>query len=304
MDPFPPSRAEAVRLARERGEGLGEKVLPAGSQRRLQPVVDKFFYSLAANAIETQRLGLWWANRMLATDAAARREADALLARPLRDRREQGARLPDDAPAERDVSRAAPPATLRDLLVGILKDPGDARLSRQRREHQEASERELRPRAARAVLDGRRQLHRARRARGRARVHRLDQRRAGRSSSTPTQHDSGEKTFLGRTGPFNGEDIIDIILEQPVTAEFVSAKLYRYFVRDEISAPVQARARPHVPRQRLSDQAAAEADLPLEGFLQPARRTRRRSRARCSSWSRPTGSWGCARCRRFPTSAA
>ena len=30
MDPFPPSRAEAVRLARERGEGLGEKVLPAG----------------------------------------------------------------------------------------------------------------------------------------------------------------------------------------------------------------------------------------------------------------------------------
>ena len=30
MDPFPPSRAEAVRIARERGEGLGEKVLPAG----------------------------------------------------------------------------------------------------------------------------------------------------------------------------------------------------------------------------------------------------------------------------------
>ena len=42
------------------------------------------------------------------------------------------------------------------------------------------------------------------------------------------QHDSGEKTFLGRTGPFNGEDIIDIILAQPVTGEFVAAKLYRY----------------------------------------------------------------------------
>src|ERR1044071_9181891 len=41
MDPFPPSRAEAVRWARERGEGLGEKVLPVGTQRRLQPVVDK-----------------------------------------------------------------------------------------------------------------------------------------------------------------------------------------------------------------------------------------------------------------------
>ena len=54
------------------------------------------------------------------------------------------------------------------------------------------------------------------------------------------QHDFGEKTFLGRTGPFNGEDIIDIILEQPVTAEFVAAKLYRFFVRDEISAAVRA----------------------------------------------------------------
>src|SRR5947208_846916 len=30
MDPFPPSRAEAVRIARERGVGLGEKVLPEG----------------------------------------------------------------------------------------------------------------------------------------------------------------------------------------------------------------------------------------------------------------------------------
>ena len=27
------------------------------------------------------------------------------------------------------------------------------------------------------------------------------------------QHDFGEKTFLGQTGPFNGEDIIDIILD-------------------------------------------------------------------------------------------
>ena len=61
MDPFPPSRAEAVRIAQERGEALGVKVLPGGTSRRLQPIVDKFFYSLFANGIETQRLGLWWA---------------------------------------------------------------------------------------------------------------------------------------------------------------------------------------------------------------------------------------------------
>ena len=34
------------------------------------------------------------------------------------------------------------------------------------------------------------------------------------------QHDFGEKTFLGKTGPLNGEDVIDTILAQPVTAEY------------------------------------------------------------------------------------
>ena len=38
------------------------------------------------------------------------------------------------------------------------------------------------------------------------------------SSSIRTLHDFGDKTFLGRTGPFNGDDVIDIILKQPVTA--------------------------------------------------------------------------------------
>jgi uncharacterized protein (DUF1800 family) len=53
------------------------------------------------------------------------------------------------------------------------------------------------------------------------------------------QHDFGEKTFLGRTGPLDGTDIIDTILKQDVTAEFVAAKIYRYFVRDEISPAVR-----------------------------------------------------------------
>ena len=65
MDPVPPSRADAVRQARDHGEALGVKALPEGSPRRLQPVVDKFFYGLRANSIETQRLGVWWATRML-----------------------------------------------------------------------------------------------------------------------------------------------------------------------------------------------------------------------------------------------
>ena len=32
-----------------------------------------------------------------------------------------------------------------------------------------------------------------------------------------SKHDERDKTFLGRTGPFDGVDVLDIILEQPVT---------------------------------------------------------------------------------------
>jgi uncharacterized protein (DUF1800 family) len=54
------------------------------------------------------------------------------------------------------------------------------------------------------------------------------------------QHDFGEKAFLGRTGALDGEHVIDTILAQPVTGEFIAAKLYRFFVREEVPAAVAA----------------------------------------------------------------
>jgi len=49
------------------------------------------------------------------------------------------------------------------------------------------------------------------------------------------QHDFGEKTFMGRTGNFDGDDIIDIILEQKATATFIARKVYRFFVNDKVN---------------------------------------------------------------------
>lgn len=46
------------------------------------------------------------------------------------------------------------------------------------------------------------------------------------------QHDDGQKTFLGKTGTFAGEDIINIILEQKQTAHFICNKLYKYLVNE------------------------------------------------------------------------
>lgn len=43
----------------------------------------------------------------------------------------------------------------------------------------------------------------------------------------PFQHDNGVKTILGQTGNFNGDDVLDILLQQPATAEFITQKLWR-----------------------------------------------------------------------------
>jgi Protein of unknown function (DUF1800) len=49
----------------------------------------------------------------------------------------------------------------------------------------------------------------------------------------PGEHDYGVKTYLGRTGNFNGDDVVDIILQHPACAPFISTELYRWFVSDE-----------------------------------------------------------------------
>jgi len=48
----------------------------------------------------------------------------------------------------------------------------------------------------------------------------------------PDLHDYGEKTFLGETGNFDGADIVDIIVRQPATAQFICRRLHNYFVSD------------------------------------------------------------------------
>ena len=53
----------------------------------------------------------------------------------------------------------------------------------------------------------------------------------------PADHDEGVKTFLGETGNFNGEDVIDIIVKQPSTARFISRHMYSFFVADEGGVP-------------------------------------------------------------------
>ncbi|MFW6174649.1 MAG: DUF1800 domain-containing protein [Chloroflexota bacterium] len=63
----------------------------------------------------------------------------------------------------------------------------------------------------------------------------------------PEDHDEGEKTFLGHTGNFNGEDIIDIIVRQEATARFISRHIYNFFVADEPQVPAWSVTPPQDP---------------------------------------------------------
>jgi uncharacterized protein DUF1800 len=46
----------------------------------------------------------------------------------------------------------------------------------------------------------------------------------------PKLHDDGEKTFLGRTGAFGPDDIVAIVLSQPVHQRFLVRKLLEFFL--------------------------------------------------------------------------
>jgi uncharacterized protein (DUF1800 family) len=63
----------------------------------------------------------------------------------------------------------------------------------------------------------------------------------------PADHDDSEKTFLGRTGKWNGDDIVNIIAEQPATARFISRHLSNFFVEDEVQVPSWRQTPPKHP---------------------------------------------------------
>jgi uncharacterized protein (DUF1800 family) len=61
---------------------------------------------------------------------------------------------------------------------------------------------------------------------------RVDRRR-DRVFFDPRLHDDGRKTFLGRTGNFTGDDIVDIIFDQAQCARFFAASLLNWFVYND-----------------------------------------------------------------------
>jgi uncharacterized protein (DUF1800 family) len=47
-------------------------------------------------------------------------------------------------------------------------------------------------------------------------------------------HDTGSKTVLGKTGNFDGDALLDILLERRETARFVAKKMYKFLVNEAV----------------------------------------------------------------------
>jgi uncharacterized protein (DUF1800 family) len=67
----------------------------------------------------------------------------------------------------------------------------------------------------------------------------------------PRQHDPAAKTVFGKTGPFDGEQVVDLCLEKPACPHFLVRKLYRFLVSESTPPPDELLA-PLVRQYRAS----------------------------------------------------
>ena len=229
---FPPSRPATTKLARETGEALGIKVKKSGN-RRMQPIVNKFFYWLRASRLETQRIAYWWSNRMLVSPRPLEEKMTlfwhnhfATSETKVRDYRK--------LLLQNKTFRKHATGNFRKLLVATAKDPAmlyflDAG------QNVKGSPNEN---FAREIME----LFTL----GVGNYEEKDIREAARAFTgwntddltfvvDIKKHDDGIKTVLSRTGNFSGEEVIDILLEQEAASKFIVRKIYKEFVNENIN---------------------------------------------------------------------
>jgi len=234
---FPPSRPATTELAKATGEALGVQVKPSGN-RPLQPVVNKFFYWLRASMLETRRVAYWWADRMLNTRRPLEEKMTlfwhghfATSEDKVRDFRKML--------RQNQTFRRHATGDFRDLVVAIAQDPAmlhflDAGVNVKGAPNENF---------AREIME----LF----TMGVGNYSETDIREAARAFTGwnaedltfvvhAEQHDDGAKEVLGRHGDFDGVEVIDIIMAQPATADFIAGKLYWYLVREDLDPELQA----------------------------------------------------------------
>ena len=223
---------DVMEKAAEVGEVYGEVVREEGP-RKLQDITDALYYKYLSSNREWQRVAQWWAERMLTTP------------RPLEEKMTlfwhghfATEELKNDdyrlMLQQNMTLRQLASSDMSSLLIAMSKDPAmllylDNRLNVKGHANENYAREILElfslgignytendiKEAARAFTGWRNQG-----------LTFIDDR---------AQHDEGMKTVFGQTGNWDGEDVVDLILQQEAAGEFIAGKIYRFFVREEIS---------------------------------------------------------------------
>jgi len=232
LNGFPESRPEATDRAIKSGSSMGVAAKPSGN-RPVQPVSDRFFYWLRATMLETRRLGYWWANRMLQTTHPLE-EKMALMWHGHFATHENKVRDYRKMMQQIDLFETQATGNIRELTVKIAQNPAMLYFLDAQYNVKGAANENF----AREVME----LF----TMGVGNYSEKDVREGARAFTgwyfdnlafkvDAAKHDDAPKTFLGRTGNFDGVDAINIIFEQPVTAEYLAGKIYRFLVREDLS---------------------------------------------------------------------
>ena len=237
LDPFPPSRPATTMLAKQQGHALGVEVKASGN-RPLQPVVNKFFYWLRASRLETDRVAYWWAREMLRTKHPLR-EKLALFWHGHFATNEDKVRDYRKMLKQIETLRALGLGNFRDLIIAMAQDPAmlvflDAGVNTKDSPNENFA-REIMELFTMGVGNySERDVQEAARAFTGWNVDNLD------FHVDLEQHDTDEKRFLGHAGRFDGVEIIDLILAEEATANFIASKLYRHFVNEDLAREDEA----------------------------------------------------------------
>ena len=238
LNGFPESRPEATDRAEKQGRSMGVDNKPAGN-RPVQPASDRFFYWLRATMLETRRVGYWWANRMLQTTHPVEQKM-ALLWHGHFATHENKVRDYRKMLQQIDLFERGATGNLRDLTIKVAQNPAmlyflDAQYNVKGAPNENF---------AREVME----LF----TMGVGNYSEKDVRECARAFTgwyfdnltfkvDPAKHDAGPKTFLGRTGNFDGVEVLKIIFEQPITADYLAGKIYRFLVREELSPALRTK---------------------------------------------------------------
>lgn len=224
---------EGLARAHRRGSLYGVERREGGI-RPYQPIIDINYYRGYATRHEWSRAANWWAERMMITPRPLEEKMTLFWHGHFATEQEKvrDYRLMLD---QIDLLRLYATGNFRNLLLGISRDPAmliylDNRLNVVGNANENYA-REIMELFALGV--GNYTEHDIKEA---ARAFTGWRNVGARFIDDRTLHDEGQKTVLGRTGNWDGEDVVDILLEQEACARFIAGKIYRFLVREDPSS--------------------------------------------------------------------